>query len=291
MTGPAATVAAALGGQRRGACWVACCPAHEDREPSLSIRDGAAGRLLVHCHAGCSQNEVIEALGRRGLWQAGRRSSGPSETTMARRPDPARITTALELWHRSQPAEGTIVASYLASRGLVLPRSTAGRLRFHRGVRHPSGGVWPAMVALVTDGADDRPLGIHRTLLAPAGGGKAAVRPQKMMLGPCAGGAVRLAEADVRVMIGEGIETCLAAMQATGLPAWAALSTSGMRRLDLPERIREVVVLADADPPGEAAAEVAARRWQSEGRRVRIARPPVGKDFNDALVIEHEDGA
>lgn len=175
--------------------------------------------------------------------------------------------------------------------GLVLPRSTAGRLRFHQGVRHPSGGVWPAMMALVTDGADDRPLGIHRTLLAPAGGGKAAVRPQRMMLGPCAGGAVRLAEADLRVMVGEGIETCLAAMQATGLPAWAALSTSGMRRLDLPECIREVVVLADADPPGEAAAEAAARRWQSEGRRVRIARPPVGKDFNDALVIEHEDGA
>ena len=38
------------------------------------------------------------------------------------------------------------------------------------------------------------------------------------------------------LMVGEGIETCLAAMQATGHPAWAALSTSGLRALDLPAR-------------------------------------------------------
>jgi putative DNA primase/helicase len=286
VIGPAAAVAAALGGQRCGAGWVARCPAHEDREPSLSLGDGEGGRLLVHCHAGCSQKDVIEALGRRGLWQSGRGSEGRSDAPEVD-PNPMRITAALEPWHRSRPAEGTIIATYLASRGLVLPPSTAGRLRFHQSIPHPSGGVWPAMVALVTAGVDDRPLGIHRTFLAPAGGGKAAVRPQKMMLGPCGGGAVRLSEADDRVMVGEGIETCLAAMQASGLPAWAALSTSGMRRLDLPDCIREVIVLADADAPGEAAAEAAARRWKAEGRRVRVARPPAGKDFNDALVIEH----
>ena len=55
-------------------------------------------------------------------------------------------------------------------------------------------------------------------------------------------------------MVGEGIETCLAAMQATGHPAWAALSTSGLRALDLPDDVRDVIVLADGDDPGEAAA-------------------------------------
>jgi hypothetical protein len=45
-------------------------------------------------------------------------------------------------------------------------------------------------------------------------------------------------------MIGEGIETCLAAMQAAGDPAWAALSTSGLRALDLPPNARDVIVLA-----------------------------------------------
>ncbi len=99
-----------------------------------------------------------------------------------------------------------------------------------------------------------------------------------------AGPAVRLAAAGERLMVGEGIETCLTAMQATGEPAWAALSTSGLRTLEIPEHVREIIVLADADRPGEEAAQFAAHRWVSEGRRVRIARPPKGKDFNDLLV-------
>jgi hypothetical protein len=85
------------------------------------------------------------------------------------------------------------------------------------------------MVAFVTRGTDAEPIAIHRTFLAPDGSGKAPVDPTKMMLGPCRGGVVRLGESDGLLMVGEGIETCLAAMQATGNPAWAALSTSGLR--------------------------------------------------------------
>ena len=85
-------------------------------------------------------------------------------------------------------------------------------------------------------------------------------------------------------MVGEGIETCLAAMQASGNPAWAALSTSGLRSLDLPKDVRNVIVLADGDDGGEAAALDCATRWKREGRRVRIARPPKGLDFNDMLM-------
>jgi hypothetical protein len=105
-----------------------------------------------------------------------------------------------------------------------------------------------------------------------------------MMLGPCHGGVVRLAEPAEVLMVGEGIETCLAAIHATGHPAWAALSTSGLRALDLPNDVRNVIILADGDAPGEAAARNCAWRWKREGRRVRIARPPRGMDFNDMLV-------
>jgi hypothetical protein len=139
------------------------------------------------------------------------------------------------------------------------------------------------MVALVVHGETGEAVAIHRTFLARGGHGKAPVDPPKMMLGPCRGGVVRLGEAGNVLMIGEGIETCLAAMQATGKSAWAALSTSGLRSLDLPDAIREVFVLADGDAPGEAAAQHCARRWQREGRSVRIARPPSGMDFNDLL--------
>jgi putative DNA primase/helicase len=122
------------------------------------------------------------------------------------------------------------------------------------------------------------------TFLERDGNGKAPVDSAKMMLGPCRGGVVRLAEPGEVLMVGEGIETCLAAMQATGHAAWAALSTSGLRALDLPKDVRDVIVLADGDDPGEAAARDRGLRWKREGRQVRIARPPRGADFNDLLV-------
>ena len=140
------------------------------------------------------------------------------------------------------------------------------------------------MVALVTHGETGSAIGIHRTFLARNGFGKAPVNPAKMMLGPCGGGAVRLSELGKVMMVGEGIETCLAAMQITRNAALAALSVAGMRALELPREVRDVIVLADGDDAGEAAAQHCAQRWKSEGRRVRIARPLGGLDFNDMLL-------
>ena len=48
--------------------WEACCPAHDDATPSLSITDGDDGKVLVHCHAGCDQTAVVAALKSDGLW-------------------------------------------------------------------------------------------------------------------------------------------------------------------------------------------------------------------------------
>ena len=109
-------------------------------------------------------------------------------------PDPdalKRTEAALAIWQASQPVVGTPVETYLCSRGLHVSPPPA--IRFHAGLKHPSGGVWPAMVALVTLGVDGAPIAIHRTFLARDGVGKAPVDPAKMMLGPCRGGVVRLA--------------------------------------------------------------------------------------------------
>jgi hypothetical protein len=246
---------------------MARCPAHHDREPSLAIAEGKGGNVLVHCHAGCDQLDVIAALKARGAWGTTRQSEHPL-FYKAGRQSPAeldrdslkRTEGALAVWRTSRPG--------------------------HAGLKHPSGGVWPSMVALVRHGGNGNPIGIHRTFLAHDGNGKAPVEPAKMMLGPCRGGTVRLGPAANVQMVGEGIETCLAAIQASRQSAWASLSTSGLRALDLPRELRDVIVLADGDDPGEAAAQDCASRWRREGRRVRIARPPRGMDFNDLLITQ-----
>ncbi len=282
-------IAKALGGRKAGNGWSVSCPAHDDRTPSLSLRDTERGKVLVHCHAGCDQGVVIDHLKSIGLWTqkglglfryaASRSVTKPKETD---RDDVKRTEAALSIWQEARPSAGTLIELYLGSRGLHVPPTPT--LRFHAALKHPTGDSWPAMIALVTRGNDNTPLAIHRTFLARSGTGKAPVDPQKMMLGPCRGGVVHLAEPGNLLMVGEGIETCLAAMQAIGYPAWAALSTSGLRTLDLPKTVSDVIVLADGDDSGEAAALDCAMRWKNEGRRVRIARPPTGMDFNDLLI-------
>ncbi len=43
--------------------WIACCPAHVDRSPSLAITETDDGRILLKCFAGCSAQQVVEAVG------------------------------------------------------------------------------------------------------------------------------------------------------------------------------------------------------------------------------------
>jgi putative DNA primase/helicase len=207
----AEAIAKALHGRRVGDGWMARCPGHNDRDPSLSIRDADDGKVLLRCHAGCDQAQVIAELRRRGLWaEHGPPRSRPvrpqpRRAMNDRAEDTERTGAALSIWQATVPAVGTPVEIYLRSRGIgiALPPT----IRFHTGLRHPSGGTWPAMVALVSRGRDDAPLAIHRTFLSRDGAGKAAVEPQRMMLGPCRGGAVRLAPVGDTLMVGEGMET------------------------------------------------------------------------------------
>ena len=49
--------------KRSGIGWIARCPAHDDRVPSLSISEGDDCRTLLKCHAGCSTPDIVKALG------------------------------------------------------------------------------------------------------------------------------------------------------------------------------------------------------------------------------------
>ncbi len=281
----AAEIAAALGLRRSGSAFHGTCPACGYR--GFEARD-REGQTLVHCHAGgCNQGAVIGALRKAGLW--GGESPSASFVPRPHRVDPERSTErrsniARELWCRSWPAEGTPVETYLRARGFEgeIPPT----LRYLPNARHTETGTrWPAMIAAVTRYPEGRVVAIHRTYLKPDGSGKAAVEPNKMTLGPVGGGAVRLAKAGLALAVTEGIETGLSVLAATGIPTWAALSAGGIRRLILPSLplASEVTVAADADPVGTAAAHDAVPRWHRESRRVRIAVPPEGQDFNDIL--------
>ena len=286
-----AGIARALGGRRTGGRWWLCrCPAHDDRTPSLSLCDGDRGPI-VRCWAGCDPRDVMAALRQRGLLGETGAGSGHRVPTMptpagARDYDDAarRVVLARRIWDAAQDARGSLVARYLAARHITIPAPPSLRWAprcWHRAAR----AELPAMVARVDD-LDGGLIGVHRTYLARDHAGLWR-RRDRASLGPIGGGAVRLAPATETMMVAEGIETCLAAMLATGMPGWAALSTSGLVALVLPPTVRAVIILVDHDRSGagERAANTAAARWLSEGRRVWIAIPPEpDSDFNDVLL-------
>ena len=69
--------------------WLACCPSHSDKNASLSVRELEDGRVLVHCFAGCSVEEVLGAVGLTfdALYPA--KESGEHLVKGERRPFPA----------------------------------------------------------------------------------------------------------------------------------------------------------------------------------------------------------
>jgi putative DNA primase/helicase len=159
---------------------------------------------------------------------------------------------------------------YLTHRGITIPVPPS--LRWVPSLRRPDDTHSPATIARV-DAFDGELIGLHRTFLEHDTIGIWR-RRDRASLRPITDGAVRLAPADERLMV--GVETCLAGMQTTKQPAWAALSTLGMVALASPPIVRMVIILADNDRngAGERATHARAQRWLREGRRVRIALPP-----------------
>ena len=43
--------------------WLACCPAHQDQDPSLAIKELQDGRVLLHCWSGCDTKDIVGAIG------------------------------------------------------------------------------------------------------------------------------------------------------------------------------------------------------------------------------------
>lgn len=125
---------------------------------------------------------------------------------------------------------------------------------------------------LDTDGALTA---IELTYLTP--GGRRAfdlALPRKTVGLIPAGSAVRLDAAGPDLLVAEGVFTALAARRRFGLPAWALLSTSNLRRWRPPPGVRSVLIAADRGPDGEASAQRLATALRGAGVKARIALPP-----------------
>jgi hypothetical protein len=246
----------------------------------------------VTCWAGCDRLDVLAELRQRGLLD-GRADYAPRIISTPRTHDnKSRTARALNIWRSANDGADTIAHRYLASRGITLNRWPPS-LRFHSRCPRPrddAGNLLPplpAMLALV-EHIKRGPVAVHCTYLLADGSGKAEVQKQKAIFGPTAGGAVRFGTPCTGqwLAVGEGVETTLSVAMACAMPAWAALSAGGIKNLNLPPDVTNVVICSDHDATGvgERAARDAAARWLAEGRRVRIAMPPdTGTDFNDVL--------
>jgi putative DNA primase/helicase len=280
-----------------GTWWRGRCPVHGGSGAALALKDGDRG-LVVCCHAGCSKQEVYAELRRLDLLDDENAAveSASEELIAARNAEKEwrrarRVAVALDVWEQSYGAKGTAVERYWFSRALTI--QIPPTIRMHGMMWHrESGDQRPAMVALV-EHAEHGPVAVHCTFLAIDGSMKATLEPNKKCLGPVGGGAVRLGPMrhDQWLVIGEGIESTASAMQLWGMSSgWAALSAGNMRNLVIPPEAQRIVIAADNDESGvgQEAARDAAWLWREEGRRVRVALPPLpGVDFNDVLVAEN----
>jgi hypothetical protein len=279
-------IAERLGGARAvgNGGYMARCPAHEDHTPSLSIDPGDKVDIVVRCFAGCDGTEIIRRIRELGI--AGRIEAprGWRKPTLA---NAGSAVLARELWREARPAASSVVEVYLRSRGITC--AIPPTIRFVSLLNHTEAGeAFPVMLGAVAVWPSNRVHAVHRTYLRYDGAGKAPTPAgtAKKMLGPCRGGAVRLAPAGETLGVAEGLETALSAMQIEGIPVWAALSAVGVERVVLPAVAKHIMIFADRDEhgAGEKAAEKARARFEREGRTVTIKLPPEGhKDFNDVL--------
>jgi hypothetical protein len=118
-------VAVALGTHtvKAGGGFMACCPAHDDKNPSLAI-DENNGSLLVKCFAGCEQGSVVEALKARDLWPGNGSALPPQRKPVTRQtwtpvlPVPDNATPPSMVHYRY--GEPSMVWRYLSADGCLL---------------------------------------------------------------------------------------------------------------------------------------------------------------------------
>ena len=281
---------------KAGAGWCCRCPAHDDRNPSLSIHAGDDGRALVNCHAGCTVDAVCGAIRLRTVdlfipdpsRSAGRnghapkpRRRGDGDTTPR---TPARSAGIGDGDAKTFPTARDAVAELERRRGGG-PRSATWT--YHNAAGEPVGLVvrWNTPT-----GKDVRPVSRKADWSGWCIGGMPTPRPLYRL-------PDLLATPAARVYVTEG-EKAADAARAVGLTATTSPhgSKSAGKADWSPLAGRDVVILPDRDAPGERyAADVARLATAAGAKSVRIVRlvelwagMPEGGDMAD--LVDHRGG-
>lgn len=268
-------------------------PGHSAADRSVSLLL-AGPRVIVHCFAGDDWRDVLAEFRDLGLVDGDGRLVGAAGGGRPRAEPPpraARSAMARGLWAEARPIGGTLSERHLRLRGVLggLPDD----LRHHPGVAAAvyagRGPRRPALLAAIRDVAGELQ-GVEVTYLAP-NGHRASVRTPRKTIGGCpAGAAVRLSPAAPRMLVGEGVFTCLSAARLFRLPAWALLSTRNLRLWRPPPGVREVFIAADRGPDGERSARLLAVGLRAQGVGVGVRWPPAPHgDWNDAEAAAREE--
>lgn len=259
-SGPVARVLSRVQGAKpNGRGWLARCPAHDDRTPSLSIAQGDDGRALLHCHAGCEVKAICGALGieERELFDASDASPRPTHST--RTGAPASSTEP----PRSQWS---------------FPRA-ADALRDLEGRHGKAAATWRYLAS------DGTPVGVIARWDTPQG---KVIRPISRATSgtgwvqagmPCPRPLYRLPElianeSSERIFVTEG-EKAAEAVRAVGFVATTSPhgAKSAAKADWSPLAGRDVIILPDRDEPGMAYAEEVRRLCAKAGAKsVRIVR-------------------
>jgi len=278
--------------KRAGRELTGCCPFHADRSPSFYVDDdkgiancfgcGWSGDVLafVMRSESVSLPDAAAMLGD-GNWTPRDPAKVAKAAKVADDRKASLVRFARQTWRSASPIAGTPAAAYLIGRGIAPP----AYLRFASLAYPETSGTFPALLA-AAQGLDGAVSGVQRIYLAPDGNGKAAVPKAKLSLGRVRGAAIRLGRATAELIVSGSLEDGLTVAQSLpDVPVWACPGEGVMSALELPDIVRSVVIAADNDPPGIAAADKAAAAFAATGRAVRIMRPAAGfKDFNAELM-------
>ena len=261
------------------------CPAHNDGDPSLSVRIGDTS-LLFHCFAGCTGVDVLQALRRSGDRVP---TTDPATASSSERSATDLQPIAERLWLQGSGLGRTLATDYLASRHIV---SHSAQLRFHGRVqlgRSAEATYHPALLAAVRD--DSGLVAVHRTFLDPAGGKAKFDNPKRLLANP-GRGTVRIGQPARVLGLAEGVETALAASVIHGFPVWAVLGNERFGLVTIPRCVERLIVLADNDAGGTRAAKLANDGLQRDGLMIETLWPPAQhNDWADVLMAMRGEGA